>query len=121
MTITITKDRIIKDIQREFNQEFPYLKIEFFKKGFQNVRLANKETGLSREMMVGLNTMGGTSLDGLQITGEMTVKELERKCEEALGLSVHVYRKSGNLWLETTMTDNWTLDQQNETGRQISL
>jgi hypothetical protein len=119
MTITITKDRIIKDIQKEFNLEFPFLKIEFFKKGY-HTRTAYKETGLSHEMMVGLNNLG-SSLEGLQITGSMTVKELERKCEEALGLSVQVYRKSGNLWLETTMTDNWTLDQQNENGRQISL
>jgi hypothetical protein len=119
MTITITKDRIIKDIQKEFNLEYPFLKIEFFKKGYQMKRSVYKETGLSKEMMVGLNKLG-SSLEGLQITGNMTVKELERKCEEVLGLSVQVYRKSGNLWLETTMTDNWTLNQQNESGRQIS-
>jgi hypothetical protein len=50
----------------------------------------------------------------------MTVIELEKTFEEMLGLSVLVYRKSGKLWLETTMTDNWTLAQQNENGRQIS-
>jgi len=50
----------------------------------------------------------------------MTVKELEKIFEDRLGLSVLVYRKSGNLWLEPTMTDNWTLAQQNENGRQIS-
>ena len=58
--------------------------------------------------------------DDLKISGSMTVKELEKIFDERLGLSVLVYRKSGNLWLEPTMTDNWTLEQQNENGRQIS-
>jgi hypothetical protein len=31
-----------------------------------------------------------------------------------------VFRKSGNLWLETTMTDDWTLQQQNDHGYEIS-
>jgi hypothetical protein len=25
------------------------------------------------------------------------------------------------LWLETTMTDNWTLQKQNENGREVSI
>jgi hypothetical protein len=33
---------------------------------------------------------------------------------------VQVSRKSGTLWLETTMTDSWTLGQQNEHGRELS-
>ena len=117
--ITITGDSILKNIQQEFNEEFPFLKIEFFRKGLQNKRL-QKEQGLSNDIKAGINNLPAL-FHGLKITGKMTVRELEQKCEEALGLSVQVYRKSGNLWLETTMTDNWTLDQQNENGRQISL
>jgi hypothetical protein len=36
------------------------------------------------------------------------------------GLSVQVFRKSGNVWLETSATDNWTLRQQNNEGAELS-
>ena len=118
MTINITPDKIIKEIQKEFNQEFPFLKIEFFRRGVR-YKMTKREESLSRELTLG-NVKMFEFRKGWKITGSMTVKELEKTFEELLGLSVLVYRKSGNLWLETTMTDNWTLEQQNENGRQIS-
>ena len=50
----------------------------------------------------------------------MTVGELEKLFRERFGANIQVSRKSGTLWLETTMTDNWTLKQQNEHGRELS-
>ena len=44
----------------------------------------------------------------------------EKIFKDQFSLAVQVFRRSGNLWLETTMTDNWTLRQQNEHGREIS-
>jgi hypothetical protein len=38
-----------------------------------------------------------------------------------LGLNAQVSRRSGAMWLETTMTDNWSLRKQNEHGREITL
>src|SRR5205809_8043666 len=102
MTINITPDRIIKEVQKDFNEEFPFLKIEFFKKGYRFGRSFHREPVLSRELKVG--GPRSDKNDAFRITGSMTVKELERRCEDELGLSVQVYRKSGNLWLETTMT-----------------
>jgi hypothetical protein len=119
MTINITPDRIIKEVQKEFNEEFPFLRIEFFRKGHRYGRYFHREPVLSKELKVGAHR-DLEKKNPFGITATMTVKELERKCEDELGLSIQVYRKSGNLWLETTMTDNWTLEQQNENGRQIS-
>lgn len=50
----------------------------------------------------------------------MKVSELEKLFKDKFKLAVQVFRKSGNLWLETTMTDNWSLLQQNNHGREIS-
>jgi hypothetical protein len=36
------------------------------------------------------------------------------------GVPVQILRKSGKIWLETTMTDHWTLLQQNQHGEEIS-
>jgi hypothetical protein len=35
-----------------------------------------------------------------------------------MGLNVQVLRRSGNLWLATTQTDDRTLQQLNESGKQ---
>jgi len=56
----------------------------------------------------------------LDIPDTLTVGELENLFMDRFGLSVQVFRRSGNLWLETTMTDNWTLKQQNDHGKEIS-
>ena len=57
----------------------------------------------------------------MEVKNGMTVAELEGKFRNEYGLEVQVSRKSGLLWLETTMTDNWSLEKQNEHGRDISL
>ena len=119
MTINITPDRIIQEIQKEFNEEFPFLKLEFFKKGIRYKSAGKRTPSLSKELKLGNINMFQFK-ETLKISGSMSVKELENIFDKLFGLSVLVYRKSGNLWLETTMTDNWTLEQQNENGRQIS-
>ena len=50
----------------------------------------------------------------------MTVGELENIFKDQFGANVQVSRKSGSLWLETTLTDKWTLLQQNEQGKELS-
>ena len=49
----------------------------------------------------------------------MTVNELEQRFSDVYGLGVQVFRKSGNVWLETTVTDGWTLEQQNKQGESL--
>ncbi|MBA3900883.1 MAG: hypothetical protein H0X62_11855, partial [Bacteroidetes bacterium] len=41
------------------------------------------------------------------------VKELEQKFQNLFGVSVQVYRQSGSVWIQTTITDSWTLTEQN--------
>ena len=43
--------------------------------------------------------------------------ELEEIFETNFGLHVQIFRKSGKIWLETSTTDGWTLNQQNEEGK----
>jgi hypothetical protein len=60
--------------------------------------------------------------DGIiEIDGKMKVKELEKTFADQFKLNVQVFRRSGNFWLQTSMTDDWTLQNQNEHGMEISL
>ena len=52
----------------------------------------------------------------LKVNGEMEVSKLEQAFEKKYGLHVQVFRRSGNIWLQTTKTDSWTLEAQNRKG-----
>ncbi len=119
MHLHIGPDRLISDIQKEFNNMFPFLKLEFF-----NNRSFSR-SGFSAQKIISQNRKIGDTQSGIvnaniEIGEQMKVNELESIFKNQFSLAVQVFRKSGNIWLETTMTDNWTLQQQNKHGREIS-
>ena len=98
---------------------FPFLKLEFFAKPSKQgavpshrvVREPSKTLGECRT----IHTTGT-----LTITPAMTVKELEQNFRDIYGLYVQILRKSGKAWLGTTVTDGWSLKEQNEQGESLS-
>jgi len=119
MKIRITPTRLISEVQQEFNTLFPFLKLEFFRsKGYQPGPVANHIIPHNRR----IGDCQVAITDGtIEINKNMKVKELERIFKELFRLNVQVFRQSGNLWLQTTITDEWTLQNQNEHGMEISL
>jgi hypothetical protein len=118
-TILISDSQPIRSIQNEFTSQFPFLKIEFFSHFHKTNQGSAKKDLISSNFT--LKQARKSHLEGsLEITPSMTVSELERKFQLLFGLSVQVFRKSGSSWLETTVTDSWTLEQQNEQGRELS-
>ena len=118
MLLHIASNRLIGDIQREFNLLFPFLKLEFYRADETNY--VQPKRFLPEKYII--QYAGHERKDGdIRVYGEMTVSQLEKEFLSLFGLGVQVKRKSGNLWLETTMTDNWTLQKQNEHGREISI
>ena len=119
MTIRITPERLIQDIQDEFSRVFPFLKIEFLRKPHPFLNSTDNTHALPTESIV-RHSDPGTTQNSIEITPSMTVRELEECCEKNFGLFIQFYRKSASLWLEITMTDNWTMKQQNDRGCEIS-
>lgn len=113
MTIHIDDDRTLEQIQEEFNAKFPLLKLEFFVKPHGLGGESAKEDML--EACTTLKSLRKTHGESaLIITPEMTVAEVESAFREHFGLNVQVFRLSGKNWLQTTVTDSWTLAKQNE-------
>jgi len=117
MKLRVNDDSKLESIQRGFNQMFPYLKLEFL----SPMRRGDYARALFRN---GERTIGNSrtvrSGDGLLIIPDMTVADLEQQFTNIYGLKVQVYRKSGKVWLETTFTDGWSLQEQNIQGEQLS-
>jgi hypothetical protein len=119
MFLKIAPNRLISDIQKEFNKAFPFLKLEFF-----NNKSLSRTVFPAKQIIPATRKVGDSQTaitDGdIEITEEMKVNELEKFFQEQFSLAVQVFRKSGTVWLETTMTDNWTLQQQNNHGKELS-
>ena len=119
MTLTIDGTRTIGEMQQDFNAAYPYLKIEFFKSMNGRSGQPSIKNMLSHSLKI--KEARRQQHDGsLELSDMMKVGDLEKIFREQYGLNVQVFRKSANVWLETTMTDTWTLKQQNDHGREIS-
>ena len=115
----INDHRKILSIQEEFNTVFPYLKLEFFsnpnKYGDQSVKKFVKQSSKTLEECRLVTNPGK-----IMITPDMTVADLDHSFRNVYGLGVMLFRKSGKVWLETTVTDGWTLEEQNKQGESLS-
>jgi len=120
MNLTIRGNRPIKDVQQDFSVGYPFLKIEFFKNGFSRKEKYPHQQQIPRSLHIKDAWFNKKTEGDLVINDMMSVLELEKTFMDRFGLSVQVFRKSGSLWLKTTITDKWTLKQQNDHGREIS-
>lgn len=113
-------DIMITELQRRFQEEFAYLDLKFFRtfsqgEGLSTVkRFCDPSKTLGEEILLKAN-------DPIHISDSMTVNELVEEFYRTYGVHVQVFRKSANLWMEITLTNNWTLRQQNNHGKEISV
>ena len=119
MRLTIGSDTRLSSLQSDFNDYFPYLKIEFFKIPHRIGEAWAKNLIYDKNKMV-RDCRLMMSLGVLEFNESMTVSDFEGKFQKEYGLSVQVFRRSGNVWLETSATDSWTLAQQTDEGAELS-
>jgi len=109
----ITDLKTIKEVQQEFNSKYPFLKIEFYKEAHTTKEGSPDSMKWGSEESIESIRKVHNSGD-LSIKDDQKISELETNFLEQYGLSAQVFYKSGNLWLQTTATDEWTLKQQND-------
>ncbi len=118
MKIKIERNTTIGDIQKAFNREFPLLSLRFF-----DARAA-KENMFARKFLITDTSLsvaeaGRYSGDGeVDIRGSVKTGELEQDFRDHFGLLAQVFRKAGLQWIETSSTDDHTLDEQNRNAGQ---
>lgn len=115
MKLHVDDNRTISAIQEDFNRQFPFLKIEFFKKPHET-----GEASPLNEMLPSDSTLAKWRTvhneGDIVLTADTTVDAVEKGFQDKFGISAQVFRKSGAVWLETSATDSWTLKEQNEQG-----
>ena len=118
MTIHIKPGGRVGDVQKQFAAYYPFLKVEFLKKSANGENKSKDIFALPNEVFEALHHVKANVT--ISAGKEKTVAELENDFKDLFGVNAQVFRKSGNVWIETTLTDKWTLEKQNEEGEQLS-
>ncbi len=115
----ISNDKAVHELIAEFNQVFPFLKIEFYSVSYLPSKLFSNDKLIRHSASIAQCRKSNQEGD-LVLSPQQTVAQLEQELWTGFGLSAQVFRKSGSLWIETSLTDSWTLKQQNLEGEQMT-
>nr|WP_294858547.1 hypothetical protein [uncultured Fluviicola sp.] len=119
MKITINDQQTISQVRDSFNKLFPFLKLEFFSKRHAPGQPSPFQFLIQKD--IALKDCRTIHNSGeITIIPDMKVNELEQLLWDKYGLGVQVFRKSGGIWLETVLTDIWTLAEQNAEGESLN-
>ncbi len=118
MQLYIGKESRVRNIQTSFNAFYPFLKIDFLKDHGTDKQASTEKISPDARVKL-VNKTGGQNK--INVDGQKTLAELKKEFKELTGLKAEIFRKSGNMWIETSLTDDWTLAQQNKEGELISM
>lgn len=105
----------LAEIQKEFNSIFPHLRLEFYRSAHNpGEASADREKLDPQQSFSEVSRIGNPGV--LDLDGEQQIAAFESALADDLGLYAQVFRRSGNLWLQTTATDTWTLAEANRKG-----
>jgi hypothetical protein len=111
----ISDDVQLKQLKKEFNDKFPHLKIDFFADEHKEGEATAFKSMYDDELY--LKDIRKNHIEGdLSIDGHQKTSTFESHFKDHFGVNVQVWRKSGNIWLQTTATDEWTLSEQERSG-----
>jgi hypothetical protein len=119
MRLLINAEKLIMDLRKEFSVAYPFCSLSFLIMKCEKTRYSSFKK-IDHERALRDAGMLKNHKGYIDIKDSTTVLDLENVLMDEFGLSAQVFRKSGNIWLETTMTDDWTLKQQNDHGREIT-
>lgn len=116
MIIEITDEVKLFEIADMFSKYYPFLKLEFFDQAHQWKEASNEKNILIKSLSVGeVRTSHHPALVEVHFwnkTGTVELSFLHKS-----GLNVQIYRRFGDKWIQTSGTDELTLEEQNSIGR----
>lgn len=115
LTLKIDGSQSVGDFRKEFNSTFPFLKIELLRRSTNQ----EEKPGAKGITILPANQLMSKNQVAFSINGATTVADLKSLFLEKLGIITLVYRKSGTMWIETSLTDDWSLERQNHEAEQM--
>ena len=118
MYLKIKKANPVFEIQQQFAEAYPFLKIEFF-------RFPQRKQTLSENVVIkpvnDLKFFDTYYCEWkINISKARTLHQVETDLELLFGLYAQIYRRAATQWIATGLMSDYTLQQQNEEGRKQS-
>ena len=113
-------NKTIAEIKDDFNKFFPGLSLAFYKKPHA-VGMASSPKEEIDEKTALKDLIDFSGGEYIEVDPEMSVMDLESSMQDKYNLSLQVFRKSNDLWLQTSSTDHWSLNHQNEKALESEL
>ena len=119
MEIKLLRNVTIRELKKVFAKKFPFLKLEFFKEPHQAAEGSGNRLKISEQSF--LSEISSMRKEGVfSFKPSVTVAEFEQGIQKEFGLPVQVFRRSGDVWIETIQTDDVSLAKQNSMGETSS-
>jgi hypothetical protein len=120
MEITINDQRKIFAIQKEFNDMFPFLRLDFYAKSNKGGGAPAKK--MEKHISKSIAQCRTTHSSGhLTIQSQMTIGELEQGFRDVYGLSIEVFCKSADEWVAAIgARADETLEKRNAEGKEAN-
>jgi hypothetical protein len=118
MIINVSPSLEIRDLKKQFHQNFKFLKIEFFKKPHAFEQGSHKKDLYAIDTKLS-DIMNSKVSEDIEFDENTSVFDFENSFKK-FGLNVQVFRKSGTIYIETNLTDSWSLGQQEKEGKMLS-
>lgn len=119
MELNIDYDSTVNDVQVQFNALYPFLQLQFLKSGLEENKNIYRKTKAIPELSIKKLRLTHNPVS-VSIENAVTVAELLKNFRK-IGLLAQVCRKSANLWVEASLTDDWTLERQNREAMLLSM
>ena len=118
MKLFLSPDLKVNKVKREFEREFPYLKIEFARK--KNELLPESPVAEIISPARKLINVSGIMREGeIIIKSTQTVNEIVQLFQSKFFLPVQIFRKTMCGWVETTDTGDFSLAKNNRIAREV--
>jgi len=119
MKLQINNDTKFIEVQKRFNEVYPFLKVEFYKRDYSEKKVSAFKDRISPEKIISAEAKSFQP-GNIDINRHRTVSAFEKEFYEKFGIAMQVSRKSGKIWIETSRTDDRTLKAQNQLGKTMS-
>ncbi len=119
MKLQIDTDTKIIDVQKKFTEVYPFLKVELYKEQHAEKKVSAIKDRISPDKIISEQSKFFKA-ESIDINKHRTVADIEKEFFEKFGVALQVSRKSGNIWIETSKTDDRTLKAQNQLGKTMS-
>ncbi len=116
MIIEINDNSKIEAVCNAFMQRYPFLKIEFYNQPHGWQESTSYKHLLPHDKTIG-EVRNKHNPGALEIHASQKTGIVEQEFNKRFGLNVQVFRRHGDAWVQTAGTDELTLEEQNETGK----